>query len=1116
MTEREPVSRGVWGLMSEDRKTTGTFVLPVGTVTFLLADVEGSTRQWEADGTAMADAMARLDRLVSDAVARHGGVRPIEQGEGDSFVAAFARASEAVACAVQIQQELGRDGLPRVRMGLHTGEAELRDETRYFGRAITRTARLRDLGHGGQVLLSRACVDLVTDHLPVGAALEDLGPHRMRDLTRAEQVFQLRHPDLQQHFPPLRSLDLHSHNLPVQLTSFVGRDAAISEIGDLITEHRIVTLTGPGGCGKTRLGLQVAAEALGHRDGGAWFVDLSGLADPDLVAASVMAALGLREVTGQTHAETLVAQLSDQSLLIVLDNCEHVLGSAAGLVAELLRGCGQLEVLATSREQLGIAGEVVWRVPSLTIPEEQLPLDIQSLGASEAVRLFIDRARAARPNFEVTNDNAPAVASICQHLDGIPLAIELAAARVRMMSTERITEALSDRFRLLAGGARGALPRQQTLKASVDWSYDLLPEAERALLRRLSVFAGGLNLDAAENVGVGAGVDRYDVLGLLSALVDKSLVQVDDTGDRYRLLETIRAYAGSELNASGEESATRDRHLAFFADLADRAEQGMWTDKVQWWLVTIGNEHDNLRAALDWSVASEQFEIGAGVVYGIAQFWYIRALRSEGRGRCEVFLAHDLSSRRRADLTYWAAGFSYYSDPSATLRYAEETVALGRETGDDVVLARGLTQVASVQWMFDPETALATARDASELARATGDDITVVDGFCFSSFASLALGRYSAALDCAQQALAAAEQAGLPWPQGFAIVARSHAALLLGELDLAARGASTLAELGRDFDDPWLTEIANLVGGAVAMFRGEASAGEALSVARHLAERDHDYANLPTIYVYEGALALALGDDESGCRILESANVMADALMPVVGVMSRSLLAEAALRRGDLVQAARWVDEIVAVPSFEQVTYATRARSRLARARADHHRARELAIEGLQATLRSGAQLVAVDFLELLAVLAVDVERYEESGRLFGLAAVERQRLGYKRPLTEQPDVDAAMARIHSTLSDSSAAEVVAEGTGLNVQEALDYMRRGRGDRTTASNGWASLTPTERKVIELVLDGLSNAEIGQRMFVSIATVKSHLTHVFVKLGVSNRRELAALAKAVMV
>ena len=435
-------------------------LLPTGTVTLLLADVEGSTRLWETQPGEMTAAVARLNQAVSEIIATHDGVRPVEQGEGDSFVAAFARASDAVAAAVALQ----RAPLApiRLRIGVHTGEVQLRDEGNYAGPTINRTARLRDLGHGGQTLLSGATEPLVVDRLPEGAWLTDLGTHPLRDLPRPERVVQLCHPDLVNEFPPLRtSKAVAASNLPVQLTSFVGREAELTQLRELLAQNRVVTLTGAGGAGKTRLAVQVAAQLADEFDDGVWYVDLAPITDPELVSVTVARALGLPDQPGRSTMDSLLRFVRDRQMLVVLDNCEHLLDASAELVVAVLSGAARLTLLATSREAIGLAGEVSWRVPSLSL-------------ADDAIEMFTDRARHARPGFAVSDDNAAAVTEICRRLDGLPLAIELAAARVRALSLNEILDSLHDRFRLLTGGARTAVRRQQTLRASVDWSHALL------------------------------------------------------------------------------------------------------------------------------------------------------------------------------------------------------------------------------------------------------------------------------------------------------------------------------------------------------------------------------------------------------------------------------------------------------------------------------------------------------------------------------------------------------------------------------------------------------------------------------------------------------------------
>ncbi len=531
-------------------------LLPTGTVTLLLADVEDSTGLWESQPEQMTAAFERLDRALLDLLAAYGGVRPVEQGEGDSFVLAFARASDAVACALALQcAPLAPISL---RIGLHTGEVQLRDEGNYIGPAINKAARLRNLAHGGQTVLSGATEALVADVLPADVWLTDLGAHELRGVARPERVVQLCHPDLRNDFPTLNTAkSVAAHNLPSQFTSFVGRGSQLAELRRLLAEDRLVTLTGAGGAGKTRLGVEVANQAAGDYAEGVWYVDLAPITDPVVVPVTVARALGLPDQPGRSTMDTLLRFVHDRQLLVVLDNCEHLLDACAELVVALLGGAPGLRLLATSREPIGVPGEATWRVPSLSVSDE-------------AIALFTDRARLAQIDFAVTDDNAATVAEICQRLDGMPLAIELAAARVRALSVGEILDSLHDRFRLLTGGARTAVRRQQTLRASVDWSHALLTETERVLLRRLAVFLGGFDLDAAQSVAGADGLQRYQVLDQLTLLVDKSLVVAENIRGRtrYRLLETVRQYALEKLGESGEADAVRSRHRDYYMALA--------------------------------------------------------------------------------------------------------------------------------------------------------------------------------------------------------------------------------------------------------------------------------------------------------------------------------------------------------------------------------------------------------------------------------------------------------------------------------------------------------------------------------------------------------------------
>ncbi|HET8678584.1 MAG TPA: adenylate/guanylate cyclase domain-containing protein, partial [bacterium] len=536
---------------------------PTGTVTFLFTDIEGSTRLLQSLGDAgYAELLALHRELLRSAFTAAGG-HEIET-QGDGFLIAFQSARRAVAAALDAQRALDTHPWPhgavfRVRMGLDTAETTIHGGA-YAGLGLHRAARICAAGWGGQVLLSRITADIVGTELPAGASLRDLGDHHLKDLQRTERIYQLMHATLPADFPPLRSLDSLPNNLPRHLTSFIGREREIADVKQWLLTTRLLMLTGSGGCGKTRLALQVGADLVEGFTDGVWLVELAPVSDPVLVPQTVASTLHIREEPGRPLLVTLTDHLGPKQLLLLLDNCEHVVEACAHLAEALLRACPRLRILATSRESLAIAGEMTWRVPSLSVPDPARLPSLERLTQYEAVRLFIERATAARPDFAVTQRNAPALAQICHQLDGIPLAIELAAARVKVLPVNQIAERLNDLFRLLTGGGRTALPHHQTLEAAMDWSYDLLSEPERVLLGRLSVFAGGWTLEAAEAVCAGDAVPSATFLDLLAQLVDKSLVmaRVHDepsVDGRYWLQEPVRQYATRKLQESGAEAA---------------------------------------------------------------------------------------------------------------------------------------------------------------------------------------------------------------------------------------------------------------------------------------------------------------------------------------------------------------------------------------------------------------------------------------------------------------------------------------------------------------------------------------------------------------------------------
>ncbi|HZO87161.1 MAG TPA: tetratricopeptide repeat protein [Chthonomonadaceae bacterium] len=675
------------------------------TRTFLFTDIEGSTRLWEDFPEAMRSALARHDALLQEAIEEHGG--HVFKTVGDAFYAAFANPANAVAAALALQQALSREawgetGPLRVRAALHTGAAQQRSND-YFGPTLNRVARLLAIGHGGQVLLSRTTYQLVQGTLPPAASLQDMGQHRLKDLAEPEQVFQLLHPDLPAEFPPLRSLGNAVTNLPQQLTSFVGRERELAEIKSLLPRTRLLTLVGAGGCGKTRLAMQVSADVLEDYANGVWMVELAPISDPALVPQAVATALRVREAPNSTLLETLSDYLRDKSLLLVLDNCEHLVGACAQLADTLLRHCPNLRLLATSREPLNIAGELNVRVPPLALPESGRKLSLESLLTAEAARLFVERATFSQPGFSLTRQNAPAVIQICRQLDGIPLALELAAARVKALPVEQIARRLQDRFRLLTGGSRTALPHQQTLRALIDWSYELLEEKERTLLRRLSVFAGGWSLAAAEAVCTDEEIEDWEILDTLSRLVDKSLVVADerDGEARYRMLETIRQYSRDRLQETSEAEELRARHRDYFLALAEEAGPFLTGAEQSEWLARLELEHDNLRAALDWC---QQHSVGTGLrlAGALHWFWEIRGYLSEGRERLAALLAHpeaEGATLARAEALHAAGRLAWHqSDYAAARALHEESLALYRELGEKAGIADALGSLGDVEY----------------------------------------------------------------------------------------------------------------------------------------------------------------------------------------------------------------------------------------------------------------------------------------------------------------------------------------------------------------------------------------------------------------------------------
>ena len=670
--------------------------LPTGTVTFLFTDIEGSTKRWERDSAAMSEAVRRHDALLRGAIGERGGYA--FKTVGDAFCAAFSRPENAVAAILTAQRALyaedfsAVEGL-QVRAAIHTGTAEER-EGDYFGPAVNRVARLLAIAHGGQTLVSGVTVELVQDALPPRTSLRDLGQHRLKDLAHPVQVYQLVAEGLGELFPPLRSLGALPNNLPLQLTSFVGREDEVAGIVDLLGRSRLLTIVGTAGVGKTRAALQAAAELVDGSGDGVWFVDLAPLRDPALVAREIAVTLGVTVPPEKTALETVVEYLKARRLLLVVDNCEHLVAAAATAIDTILRGCPHVTVLATSREGLNVSGERVHRMPSLALPPRAESLTAAQASTYGAVALFVERAQSVDEDFALTDQNAESVAEVCRRLDGIAFAIELAAPRVKVLSVDQLSQRLDERFRLLTGGSRSALPRQQTMRALIDWSYDLLSAREKVVFRRAGVFVGGFTLEAAVSVCTAeTALDEWPVLETLSTLVDKSLIaaEIQGSGQRYRLLESVREYARTRLAESDELEETERNYAAHYLSYAKfKRDEWAVTPGAQW-IEPMLSETDNFRAAMVWLLDHDPLG-AAEMSVALHRFFDRLALQDEGlRWIEQAFAANrDLPPLVEAPLLQARMSLSINQGLQEAPGSEQRLLEVARKSGDERLLVSAL------------------------------------------------------------------------------------------------------------------------------------------------------------------------------------------------------------------------------------------------------------------------------------------------------------------------------------------------------------------------------------------------------------------------------------------
>ena len=841
--------------------------LPAGTVTFLFTDIEGSTTRWEREPEAMRAALARHDALMRQAIAAGNG--QVFKTVGDAFYAAFVRPTDALVTCLAAQRALAMEewnvaGPIRVRMALHTGTPELRDGD-YFGQPLNRVARLLGAGHGGQVLLSPVTQELVSGALPEGVNLRDMGEHRLKDLNQPLRIFQIVGDGLMSDFPPLKTLDVHRHNLPVQPTILLGREEELAAARHYLVAQgvRLLTLTGPGGIGKTHLSLQLAADLIDEElaTDGVFFVPLADVHDPQQVLVNIAFVLGLRENGDQPLGQQLVAFLQLKRVLLVLDNFEWVL-AAAGVVAGLLAACRGVTMLVTSREVLRVQAEQVFPISLLPAPSPEQQSSLPELVRFVSVRLFVQRAQAVKPDFAITTTNARAVAEICARLEGLPLSIELAATRIKVLSPQELLERLAHQLAVLTGGARDLPERHRTLRATLAWSYDLLQPDEQVLFARLSVFAGGCTVEAAENVACedddspSAVLQRDSILDLLSSLVDKNLLrQVEQPNGvvRFVMLEMIREYGQERLAAYGDTPSVQRRHATYFLSLATAAEPELRGARQGEWLARLEVEHDNLRAALRWALANGQQLSGLRLGGALWRFWYVRGNLTEGLGWLEALLrpgdsgadpeAADLVSARAralhgaamlaesqgafqravalaeesralwqtlddapgiaAALNTLANVATNLSQTSRAVSLYEESLALWQTLGDRRGIASALNNLANViRSQGDYARAAALAQESLVLRRAMGDSGGIAISLNTIGGVALDEGQAARARELCREALALWRGLGDTWGIANALDKLANAALLLGDQDQARACAREGLTLRRVLGDP--------------------------------------------------------------------------------------------------------------------------------------------------------------------------------------------------------------------------------------------------------------------------------------------------------------------------
>jgi predicted ATPase/class 3 adenylate cyclase/DNA-binding CsgD family transcriptional regulator len=1051
--------------------------LPQGTVTLLFIDIEGSTRLLQQLGDRYIAMLEECRHLIRVAIRQWNGHEVDTQG--DAFFVAFARATDAVSATVTTQRALASHPWPegvtvRVRMGLHTGEPQ-RTAEGYVGLDVHHAARVMSVGHGGQVVLSRTTQDLVEHTLPEGVSLRNLGQHRLKDLQHPSHLSQLVIADLPTDFPPLKTLDSHPHNLPIQPTPFIGREREVAAVQQLLEREdvRLLTLTGPGGSGKTRLGLQVAAELSDGLGDGIFFVNLAPLSDPALVMPTIAQALGLKEAAGQMLLDLVSAWLREKEVLLLLDNFEQVV-EAAVEVAVLLARCSRLNVLVTSRAVLHVRGEHEFAVPPLAIPDPRHLPDLVALSQYEAVALFIARAQAINPEFEVTTTNAPAVAEICIRLDGLPLAIELAAARIKLLPPQALLARMGERLAVLSSAARDVPERQQTLHNTIAWSYHLLNVWEQRLFRWLCVFVGSFTLEAIEMIVHDTSDETINVLNTVASLIDKSLVQqiVQETVEpRLIILETVREYGLECLRESGEDMLIRHAHALYYLSMAEEAEPHFrGAQQIIWW-DRLEREQDNIRTALSWFISRQEEEPAFRVCGALYWFWYIRGYWSEGRQWITSVLELPQASKRtagRAKLLCAACLLDNVSHGYETdLSLFEESVEIYREQSDKRGLALSLSWLGFLSPYQDTNVGRAMLEESIVLCQEVGEKWILALSLEHLGWSYLDPKHF-------------AQAAGL-WEKSISLYRE------LGDEQGMAETLDGLAELALNQGN---------------MLQAEALWKEQLHLSRKLNEKRTTSDALNALGRLE-ATRSKLSQAEALCQ---ESLILAQEIGYNYGIAAAiSSLGHFARRRGDNAQAAIWAEKnlILNRGPFELFDAGQSALDQ-----GDVEQATLLFQEGFSLGQENRDEPTIAHFLRGFALLALEKQQLQKAAHLFG--AAENLLIG-TIDLFGQTEYKRALERVRAQLGEKAFASAWDEGGMMTPEQALAAQEIAMllTWPTTATPVKSPVTPAgltarEAEVLRLLAQGLTSAQITERLVISLVTVNSHVRSIYSKLGVTSR------------